>query len=522
MQMKRHLGKQLILPILLLAMPLFADVKATVDNPAVYRGDPVTLTLSASGNDIEFPPLTDIGGYPVQSRGTSRNIMINNGSTTRSIEQRLVFTPDKNVTIPAFDITVDGKLEHTLPLHVKVLDPQAAPAGAPVQMQMKLSKEHVYIGEPVELDLVFKYLPGTRIDDIQISEPKLEHFWIKRINTQAERSTDTQGYITQTYRYLLFAQQSGEMNIPAIFAQLGTRVQTQRNNAFGDPFFNDPFFGGARMQYSKVYSNPATLHVRALPDGMEVYGSFTMRSDVDKTSVNLNKPVNLHIHIEGSGNVEDIPKFDPQIDHAIVYANDPEVKSFIKDGKYYGTFDQTVAVIPDRDITITPQAFRYFDSRTKKEADLRTRPFFIKVNGGTAAAKPAAPVIESAQNLPTETAPAAAASVTGGEFSLAESLGIFATGFIAGAAFIGLLALRRRESPTRKRTDVPMVKQIKTARKERELFELLLPFKGETALIDTTLDQLESNLYRGGKHPIDRKALLAYFGGQTEEDIRFV
>jgi len=522
MQMKRHPGKQLILPLLLLALPLFADVKATVDNPAVYRGDPVTLTLSASGDDITFPPLSDIGGYPVQSRGTSRNIMIDNGRTTRTIEQRLVFTPDKNVTIPAIDITVDGKQEHTLPLYVKVLDPQAAPAGSPVQMQMKLSKEQVYVGEPVELDLVFKYLPGTRIDDIQISEPKLEHFWIKRINTQAERSSDTEGYITQTYRYLLFAQQSGEMNIPAIFAQLGTRVQTQRNNMFGDPFFNDPFFGGARMQYRKVYSNPATLHVQPLPEGLEVYGSFTMHSDVDKTSVSVNKPVNLHIHIEGSGNVEDIHKFDPQIDHAIVYANDPEVKSFIKDGKYYGTFDQTIAIIPDRDITITPQTFRYFDSRAKEVADLNTQPFFIKVNGASPVAETAAPVIESAQSLPKETVPAAAASATEGKFSLAESLGIFATGFIAGAAFIGLLALRRREHSPRKRTDAPMVKQIKTAGKERELFELLLPFKGEAALIDTTLDQLESNLYRGGKHTIDRKALLAYFGGQTEEAIRFV
>ena len=517
MKMKRHLGKLLAVPFLVLGLPLFADVQATVDAPAVNRGDPVTLTLSASGDDIRFPPLSEIAGYPVQGRGTSRNLSIINGHTTRTVEQRLVFTPTDDVTIPSIDITVDGKVEHTLPVRVKVNDPQAAPKGAPVRMEMKLSKENAYVGEPVELDLVFKYLPGTRIDDIQISEPKLEHFWIKRLNTQAERSSDSEGYITQTYRYLLFAQQSGDLEIPAIFAQIGTKVRTQQNSVFNDPFFNDSFFGAARMQYRKVYSEPATLHAQALPRGLEVYGQFTMESDADKTAVEANKPVNLHIHIEGSGNIEDIPKFEPSVEHAIVYANDPEIKSSIKDGRYYGTFDQTIAVIPDRDTTIEPLAFRFFDSRMKKENTLRTRPYFIKVTGA-AAPKNAPSMIESGAPAQAPSTPA-----TGnGRIGLYEALGLFAAGVAAGAAFVWMLLLRRTERTPKRAKPSPMAKRVKAAKKDRELFELLLPHKGESARIDETLGQLEANLYRGEKHRIDRKALAACFDGETEKNAELV
>lgn len=514
--MKQPLGKALF--ALFMSFPLFADVTASVDNPAVYRGDPVTLTLTASGDDIRFPPLTEIAGYRIESRGTSKRIAIINGKTTRTVEQRLTFTPTADVTVPVLDITIDGTAEHTLPLHVKVLDPAAAPQGAPIRMEMVLSKNDVHVGEPVKLDLVFKYKPGTQIDDIKISEPKLEHLWIKRINDQPERAADSEGYITQTYSYLLFAQQSGTLQIPAIFAQVGTRVQTNRTSRFGgDIFFNDPFFGAARMQYRKVFSEPATLNVTALPDNLEVYGAFTMRSDIDKTAVDANKPVNINIHIEGRGNVEDIKGFDPSVENAVVYANDPVVKGYFKDGEYFGTFDQTIAVIPERDTTIKPMSFPFFDSRTNDVNTLRTRPYFITVKGAIPASA-SAPHLESAASA---TAPQTPGRVRQG-FSLEVAAGIFAVGFVVGAAFIGMIALRRKERTAKKPKETPMAKRVRKAKKAPELFALLLPHKGEAAVIDEALARLEAHLYRGEKYKVDRNALMDHFNTKTPEPVELV
>lgn len=517
MKTKRHPGN-LTLFFLFFSLPLLAAVKATVDNPAVYRGDPVTLTLSAEGDDIEFPPLADIAGYPVSSRGTSRNLSIVNGKTTRTLEQRLVFVPTKNVTIPSLDIKVDGTTEHTLPIHVRVLKPQAAAAGAPVQLKMTVEKNDPYVGEPVRLDLVVRMKPGTRIDDLQVQEPKFEHFWIKSLGKEGTRGVDDDGYITQTYSYLLFAQKSGTLEIPQTFAQIGTRPN-RRQERFGDAFFGGSMFGN-RLQYRKVYSDGLTLQVKPLPDNLELYGSFTLHSDIDKKTVQANQPVNLHIHIEGEGNVEDIKKFAPVMRDAVVYANDPVIKGYMKEGRYFGTFDQTIAVIPDRNMTIAPMTLRYFDKETQQVVTKQTPPYAIGVVG--AAPKHAARV-ESAPAL--ETAVAAAAENTApadGGFNVTEAAGIFAAGALTGAASLWLLGLWRRERPERSPKETPIGKKIRSAKDDRALFELLLPFKGKDASVDAALMQLEANLYAGAKHRVDRKALQACFDGVREESVELL
>ncbi len=507
MKTKRHPGNHFRYAIALffaLALSAAASVTARLDNPAVYRGEPVTLTLSATGDDIEFPPLRDIAGFPIQSRGTSRSLSIVNGHTTRTVEQRLVFTPDRNVTIPAFDITVDGRVEHTLPLHVRVLEPTAAPQGAPMRLLMKLEKERAYVGEPVRLDLIFKIKPGTPLDDLKIAEPKFEDFWIKQLNAQPAKGVDKDGYITRTFSYLLFAQKSGDLTIPPVYANVGTRVKLSRGRGlFDDPFFSDPFFN-SRLQYKKLYSNPATLHVEPLPQGLEVYGDFTLHAEVDKHKVAANKPVNLHIHIEGEGNVEDIAKFEPQMDDAVVYANDPKTESYIKHGKYFGTFDQTIAIIPDRNVTIPPLAFRYFDSRTKTVVTKHTPPFDIEVTG--AAPRPstlqnaAAPIVAAAASAP-KNAPA------NGRINRYEAAGIFAGGFVTGGLFLWLVGLWRKERPKKAKPETPLAKRIRGAKNDRELFDLLLPLKGTHPAVDDALEKLEANLYRSAKHTIGRKRL---------------
>ncbi len=518
MNLKQPLGRLFL--ILLLGVPLFAGVRASVDAIAVFKGDPVTLTLSAEGEKVEFPPLSDIAGYSTQTAGTSRNLSIINGQKRQTIEKRLQFVPSENVTIPSFDITVDGKTEHTLPIYVKVMEPKEAPAGSPVKLEMKLEKDTAYVGEAVRLDLIFRVKPRTRVDDLRISEPKLENFWIKQLDSEPEKGVDSDGYTTRTYSYLLFAQKSGDLEIPAIFAQVGTQVRTQSRGMFGDAFFNDPFFSGARMQYKKLFSNAATLHAKALPEGLEVYGSFTLNTDIDKQKVAVNKPVNLHIHIEGEGNVEDIPKFSPQMSDAIVYANDPEIKSYLKDGRYYGIFDQKIAVIPGRDVTIPSMQFRYFDKATQHSVAKQTPPYEIKVIG--ADVRSSAPVAQSASPIETASSSAPALPDASKTIDLYGAAAIFMTGVVTGIAALWLLGLWRREHPEKELKAAPLAQRIKKAKDDKALFELLLPLKGQSAVIDDVLDRLEANLYAGGSDRIDKKALLRRIDDPNEEPIELI
>jgi len=69
------------------------------------------------------------------------------------------------------------------------------------------------------------------------------------------------------------------------------------------------------------------LAVEALPNRLELYGDFNIKTDVDKTEVAANKPLNLTISINGVGNIDDVKKYSLDIEGAVIYANEPEIKA---------------------------------------------------------------------------------------------------------------------------------------------------------------------------------------------------
>jgi len=45
-----------------------------------------------------------------------------------------------------------------------------------------------------------------------------------------------------------------------------------------------------------------------LPDRLELYGDFNIKSEVGKTEVAANKPLNLTVSIVGIGNIDEVKK----------------------------------------------------------------------------------------------------------------------------------------------------------------------------------------------------------------------
>ena len=79
-----NLGK-IVLIISLLYISLFGSVTATLSQNAVYKGDVVNLTLSASGDDIKFPNINNIGAFQVIGVSNSSSTSIINGTISKSI-----------------------------------------------------------------------------------------------------------------------------------------------------------------------------------------------------------------------------------------------------------------------------------------------------------------------------------------------------------------------------------------------------------------------------------------------------
>jgi hypothetical protein len=78
------------------------------------------------------------------------------------------------------------------------------------------------------------------------------------------------------------------------------------------------------------------------------------------------------------------------------------------------------------------------------------------------------------------------------------------------AGVLSTIAFNRYKSKETKREN-SVLKAIKKAKGNKELFYILLPYAKRDEVISQALNKLEENIYRGGKHSIDREELMEVF-----------
>ena len=505
--MRQTLGSLLIL--ILFTLNIFANVTAKLEPQALYKGEPTSLVITASGDDVKFPDITEINGVPIEGVSTSQSINMVNTHITKSISKSYRFRPTSSMKIPSFEVEVDGKQFKTNELELKVVKPSASRNGEPFVLEQKVNKSDVYVGEPIDLEVKFKYKMNAHAEQVQLGEPKLENFWIKKVEG-VEQSIEGE-YRVESVHYQLFAQKAGEYELPPLEALIGQKSQRRSQGGFfNDPFFDDAFFG-SQLTWRKIYSNGVKLTVNPLPNGVELYGDFSIEATVDKQRVHANKPVNLTITVEGEGNIDDIKKFELELDNAIVYADEPKVTSF----KGRNSFTQKIAIIADANFTIPPIELKFFDKTTQQVKTIQTKPIDIEViGGGKGVMQPAKIEMSSATKVtPKEEPQQSTTQTTNKSVEVKKSSATtnylyMLVGFVLGSGLtFAWFSLAKREP--KKESD--MVKAIRRAKDDKTLFELLLPYSKESETVAKALNKLEENLYKNGNHKIDKEELMEVF-----------
>ena len=497
--MNLNLGKTLLW-LLLLPLMAWADVSAKLSKSIIYNGDQVRLILEADGADIEFPELTDIAGYPILGTSNRSSVTYNNGNMTKSLARSYIFQPTKDVIIPVYKVMIDGVEEMTAPLTLRVTKASGAISiKDSVRLEMTVDKKEAYVGEPITLELTFKSLPNASYHKVELSEPELKKFWAKKV--QGLKQGRDGEYTTQTYTYVLFPQEEGTFTLQPPFVRLGTRV---RGGVFSDPFFGNI---GGRMSWKKLFANELTLNIKPLPNNLEVYGDFRITAGVDKQEVKANKPINLTIDIMGQGNIEDIQKFELDIPNAVVYSDELKVSN---SGITKGVVTQKLAIVADRDFTIPSMSFSFFDAKTKKSKTIKTEPIKIKVIGSTIEA------ITSNSIEQKVVAKAVQPAVSEEKMVIVESEPIdkvlwYIFGLLSGMLLTASAWFIRKKLKGREKKEIPFIKKIKKAKTDKELFELLLPYRDDDVVIKEALVKLEKNIYALGVEKIDRNDILEFF-----------
>ncbi len=497
--MKKILGSILLL---IININLFANVTLKTDKIALYPGDSLNITITASGKDIVFPNIDEIAGFNIVGIANGSSTTIINGNITNSQTKTYTIVPTHSFTIPKLKVKVDDKDEWTTPKKIKLLDPTKVSTNSSTkdyQLILKSDKTHLKIGESATIKVIFKKRVDAPVSKLYIDEFKNSNFWIKKVGKENEYIDGNYDIVEQTY--LLFAQKSGDFTINPLKANIGIVVKQKMGGlgGFDDPMF-DSFF--QTMKYKKLFSNGLKIKVDPLPNGLEVYGDFKMSASVDKREVDANKPLNLTIKILGEGNADDIKKFSISIPDAVIYSDEPKVKTYLKEGNYYGEFSQKVAIIADKSYTIPSISFTYYNKYQKKPITIKTKPIHIKVKSTSKTnLKDTPKIITSKKNTPIIKERTKVIYKNSNQ----KNIIFYILGVLSGVVF-SFIVFKLKNTKIQKK-EKPLESKIFKAKNDKELYNLLLPYASNNK-IKSILEKIEENIYKNTKNEIDKNEIL--------------
>jgi len=383
-------GKQIrrIIAILLLTLGLLsaAGVKVRVSSTEAVEGSEIVVKLIAEGNQIVFPEITDIGGFPVEMGGVSTKLessYINGNFTSKRLKTlQFSFYPETDLTIPSFKVTIDGKTYQTEPVKIRVVKPSAVTATSVdgYTLRIKSSKKRVFVGEPFIVTVDFFEPRNSSVTKVEYTPPKFKAFFSQALGEEKLKRTAS-GTIHQL-QYLVTAKRAGTLSIIPPKARVGIRNFGASSDPWGF-FAND-------IQWHSVRAKGIAIEVEPVPTDVDMVGIFSIESRIDHNKVKPNAPVTYTIKISGEGLLDDLadPKFD--IPGVTIYGDDAKSESRVVGEKVISSYERKYVFISDRDFTIPSLTFKSFDYRSQKRTRLTTKQYEIKVEGsaGTAAEHP--------------------------------------------------------------------------------------------------------------------------------------
>ncbi|QIR78887.1 BatD family protein [Sulfurospirillum diekertiae] len=206
----------------ILTLELFG-AHAFLLQPSIEQGESATLVLSAKGESIKFPTIDQIDGFTVVSHQNRQSIELNNGVVTKQLDHYVTFYPDRNVTIPAYEVIVDGKKELTESLHLPFVQKVVTSAHKePFSFEMKVSNTTPMRHEGVKLSFIFKRNKNENLVDMRFLKPTLEGFWVKEVGKDNPHVEGDD--VVHTVQYMIYPQKSGEQHIVPAKIEIARQV----------------------------------------------------------------------------------------------------------------------------------------------------------------------------------------------------------------------------------------------------------------------------------------------------------
>ena len=377
----RNLGKVLLV-MTLAVQSLWSDgVEAIVSSTEIVNGNPVQLQIKATGDDAQFPDIQMIDGHSVvgTNSGRSSSYSYINGKmkSQYTTTKTYTFIPNQNVSIPSYEVKIDGKSYKTQPIEIKMVKSNA-PVGQNnniFSLQMRANKTKVMVGESLMVIVYFSLKNGVRLSqDIQYTAPSFSGFIVTEGGDQ--NAYIKGNYQVQEVRYILTPQEEGNFTVTPAHAKVGVADRSRRD-IFGMNF---------GTKWKQMASN--SLEIEVLPQAKEsdLVGDFTVDATIDAEEVKANKPVNLTVKIEGKGNLEsfEFPKYE--IDGVTVYSDEAKIETKVVDGELYSSYSKSFAFISEDDFKIPGRSFSMLTPEDQQMKELNVNAYEVTIKQSSTSA----------------------------------------------------------------------------------------------------------------------------------------
>ena len=470
--MNINLGKIILLSIL--PIILYGNLILKSNNSFI-QGEPFEFSLEAYGNNIQMPKITTIDNMIVQNIGTSTQLSIINGSSSKKLVKSYAFIPAKDFTIPAFSATIDGKKYTTKPKHIKMKKAQQTKSDL-YSLDIVTNKSTAYVGEAIKFTLTFKYKADLPIVNLQLQKPAFEDFWIKELKSKQKQQIKN-GYVVQKINYIIFAQKAKQFLLNPI--KLDITLEDNR--------YQNSFFLTTPTKTISIFSNSLKLDIKPLPNNINLIGDFKISSTINKQQVNFGEAVSYKLQIQGYGNIDDIGEIKLNIPNATIYENKAIKDYTFENNKYGGTYTKTYSIVAQDDFVIPKIKLQFFNKKQNKIITLFTKEYKIKVKS-----KPNitnhTPTLLTKQIQPTKQEKIVYKTK---DISLTQKLIYFILGVLCGI-FIAIL-LYNLEQKKQKNKNNPIHQTIKNAKTAKQLLNSIVAFVGFNKKLDNIIFDLEQN-----------------------------
>ncbi|MBR4848462.1 MAG: protein BatD [Bacteroidaceae bacterium] len=386
------------------------------------------LTFKVNKANVKEPTIPDLSDFNILTgphRSTQQSYQSINGKMTK--EESVTFTyillaeKEGEFKIPAASVMVDGKKYSSNPLRVKVLPPdqnssaQSQGGGSYSQsgsssatnisdedlfVKATLSMGKVYEQEAVLL--TYKVYSTVNLTNLSNPTPDLKGFHIQEVQLPREKHFDLEHYNGRNYQtliwrqFVLFPQQSGELEIPSLTFEGVVAVQSRRNL---DPF--EMMFNGGPSYFEvkkNLSSNKLTLDVKKLPADRPVgfsggVGQFSISSSISAQEAKTNEELTLKVKVKGIGNMKLVG--NPIIDFPSEFeVYDPIINNnfSLKTNGFSGekVYEYVVTPRASGSYTIPAARFIYFDPLSDSYKTIESESYTVTVEKGKEQALPAA------------------------------------------------------------------------------------------------------------------------------------